>query len=89
MHHMTRARLAREAEAAADSFNARYPIGVSIRFWPGFKEGPGRKSRTRSTAWLMGGHTPVVAVEDYPGGIALTHVEVRLPAAAAAGQNKS
>ena len=46
------------------------------RHWPGLREGDGRESVTRSEAWLMGGHTPVVMVEGYAGGIALSHVIV-------------
>ncbi len=64
---------------AVDEFNQRVPIGTSVRFWPGFREGDGRLSRTRSGAWLLGGHTPVVMVEDYVGGIGLTHVDILEP----------
>lgn len=57
-----------------DRFNELYPLGTPVAYWPGEREGDGRQSVTRSFAWLLGGHTPVVMVEGYPGGIALTHV---------------
>jgi hypothetical protein len=59
---------------AVDQFNQRVPVGTPCLFWPGVREGEGRESVTRSEAWLMGGHTPVVMVEGYPGSIALSHV---------------
>lgn len=50
------------------------PIGTPVRYWPGLREGDGIESVTRSEVWTLGGHTPVVMVEGYAGGIALTHV---------------
>lgn len=60
--------------AAVEQFNTLVPEGSPVLFWPGERLGEGRPSRTRSAAWLLGGHTPVVMVEGYAGGIALTHV---------------
>lgn len=57
-----------------EQFNEVVPIGSPVLYWPGAREGEGRKSVTRSEAWLLGSHTPVVMVEGYPGGIALSHV---------------
>lgn len=59
-------------------FNALHEVGAPVRYWPGVREGDGIESVTRSEAWLMGGHSPVVMIEGYPGGIALSHVEVQL-----------
>lgn len=64
-------------------FNATTPVGSPVLFWPGDRSGEGRESVTRSRAWLLGDHTPVVMVEDYPGGIALTHVTPIPPASGA------
>ena len=58
-----------------DEFNRRHPIGTPVRFWPGAREGVGRVSRTRTSAWLMSSAV-VVSVDDYAGGIALSHIEV-------------
>ena len=55
-------------------FNEVCPVGTPVIYWPGEREGDGRKSTTRSAAWLLGGHTPVVMVDGYAGGIALSHV---------------
>jgi hypothetical protein len=68
-----------EAGIALDGaarFNEQYPVGTPVRYWPAFRQGAGRESVTRTLAWLVGGHTPCVSVEGYPGGIALTHVQV-------------
>ena len=61
---------------AVEQFNARFPVGTPVLYWPGVREGEGRESVTRSEAWLLGGHTPVVMVEGYAGGIALSHIVV-------------
>lgn len=34
------------------------------------------RTKTRSVAWTLGSGEPVVAVKGYPGGIALSHIEV-------------
>lgn len=60
----------------AQKFNAAHPVGTPVRYWPGLRRGDGIESVTRTPAWAMGGHTAVVSVEGYAGGIALTHVEV-------------
>jgi len=65
--------------AEIDQFNERVPVGTPVLFWPGVREGAGRESATRSAAWTLGGHTAVVLVEGYAGGIALTHVMPILP----------
>lgn len=51
------------------------PIGTPVRYWPGFREGAGRESLTRTPVWLVSG-TPCVSVEGYSGGIALAHIEI-------------
>lgn len=74
----------------AEDFNAAHAIGTAVLFWPGMKLGEGRISRTRTPSWTIGDNDAVVSVEGYPGGIALTHIEVLpalldgLPAVAAA-----
>lgn len=34
------------------------------------------ETRTRSVAWTLGCGEPVVMVDGYPGGIALTHIDI-------------
>lgn len=55
-------------------FNDSIPVGTPVLFWAGARTGKGTPSRTRTRAWVLGDHTPVVMVEGYSGGIALTHV---------------
>ncbi len=64
------------ANYTVERFNPEYPIGTRVRYWPGFREpGQGAIARTRTPAFIVGG-TPCVSVTDYPGGIALTHVDL-------------
>lgn len=66
---------------SVERFNEVCPIGTPVIYWPGERQKDnGRESRTRSKAWLLGGHTPVVMVEGYAGGIALSHVMAYQPA---------
>lgn len=56
-----------------DDFNARYAVGDRIKFWAGLRAGnPTHEGVIRFPAEIMGGHTPVVYVEDM-GSIALSH----------------
>lgn len=64
--------------AAVLWFNETCPIGSPVWYWPGVREGAPRASVTRSEARLLGGHTPVVMVEGYAGGIALSNVMGRV-----------
>ncbi|MGI5531538.1 hypothetical protein ACQEVX_30420 [Streptomyces syringium] len=67
----------------AEQWNAHYPVGTPVVAFPGIRpqgEQAGWiceriETRTRSRAWPLGGHTPVVMVEGHAGGIALTHID--------------
>jgi hypothetical protein len=66
----------------AEQFNARYSVGTPVVAYPGARPEKyptvARRldTRTRSVAWELGHGEPVVMVEGYAGGIALTHVDV-------------
>ena len=64
----------RREEKRAAEWNAQYPIGTEVRFWPGLREGDGQLSRTRTPAQVLYVHTAVVWVEGRGDCIALTHV---------------
>lgn len=68
-------RKTKKPQEIADAFNAEHPEGTPVRYWTGLREGPGRESVTRSAAWVLGGHTPVVRVQDHAACVALSHVE--------------
>lgn len=66
------------AEKARDAWNLAHGIGTEVYAWPGARpEGRRLTTATRSPAWVVGGHTACVMVDRCPGGIALTHIEVR------------
>ena len=79
-----------EVVQAVDDWNARYEVGQPVRYWPGAKTGPGRASVTRTPAWVIhGGHSALVSVEGYSGGIDLGWVEPILDAAAGTGEERN
>jgi hypothetical protein len=56
------------------NFDARFPVGTPVHYWPGARVGTPLVSRTRSNAYAIGGRA-VVQVEGRSGCIALSHVE--------------
>lgn len=68
------ARRAGKNRQMVEWFNEICPVGSPVFYWPGVREGEPVKSVTRSEAWLLGDHTPVVMVEGHVGSIALSHV---------------
>ena len=71
---MTRER-SLKARQSADAWNAENPVGTSVRYWTGLREGEGVHANTRTEASVLGGHTAVVWVDGEGAFIALTHVE--------------
>ena len=65
-------------EKQVADFNAKYPPGTRVAYWPGAREGDGVESVTRSKAYVFHGWEPVVWVEGH-GCIALTHIQVLQP----------
>ncbi|HWR36407.1 MAG TPA: hypothetical protein VN622_11110 [Clostridia bacterium] len=65
--------------AAITEFNARYPVGTSVRFWSGLREGEGQLGTTWTDAQMLSGNTAVVYVRDFNGNnrgsMSLTHVQ--------------
>lgn len=59
----------------ADDWNRLFPIGTPVLAWPGVRDAEPMRTQTRTPAWTLGHGAPVVSVEGYPGGIALTHIE--------------
>jgi hypothetical protein len=68
-----------DGEGIIASWNSLYPIGTPVRYWRDIRAGEGRSGVTRSAATLLGGHTPVVWIDNIPGAIDLTDVEVAIP----------
>lgn len=72
---MNIARSTISAEALANKWNQRFPVGTKCRYWTGLREGLGKVSFTRTQAQVLGGHTAVVWLKDQVGCVALSHVE--------------
>lgn len=71
------------ADPTPDAVSARttqpdesLPVGTQVLAWPGSRDGRAMLTRTRTPVWRLNGGDPVVSVEGYAGGIALTHIEV-------------
>jgi hypothetical protein len=63
----------------AESWNASYPIGTAVRYWPIYPPVEGlaaEDTRTRSEAWTLGDGSVVVLVGGRAGGVWLSNVEV-------------
>ena len=60
-----------------DDWNNRHPIGTAvIRFKLIKPLQDGMFTKTRSIAWLMGGHTAMVMVNGVAGGVMVESLEV-------------
>ena len=63
----------------ADSWNATYPIGTAVRYWPVYppiNSVASVDTKTRSAAWAIGDGSVVVLVEGKLGVVDLPHIEV-------------
>jgi len=63
-----------KAERIVEAWNETHTVGTEVTYYPvkGRKAGA-KRSRTRTEAQVMGGHTPVVWIEDHAGCVALDH----------------
>lgn len=57
---------------AVMEWNQRHPIGIEVIVMR--DHGEEFRSRTRSAAWVVGGHTAVVSVDGIAGGYLLNRV---------------
>ena len=83
---MDRRRNARRSQLSgahtAISWNAEYPVGTAVRYWPIYppiESVPPVDTTTRSEAWTIGDGTVVVCVDGMSGGVALSHIGVLAP----------
>ena len=62
----------------AESWNAAYPVGTPVRYFPIYppiESVPPIETTTRSEAWTLGDGSVVVLVEGKSGGVCLNHIE--------------
>jgi hypothetical protein len=62
-------------QAIANAFNRDNSVGAVVEYWTGLREGPGKRSTTRTSAMLLSHHTAVVWVDGEASCISLSHVE--------------
>lgn len=73
MRTMTQQKKAAEKEAAA--WNARYPVGTCVRYYPALGSPEYRERVTTTTASVLGGHSAVVFLEGERGCIFIRNCE--------------
>lgn len=66
----------------AEEFNAAFPAGTPVVAYPLTRPEDNQpdfferlETVTRTPAWTLGHGAPVVSVDGYAGGIALTHID--------------
>lgn len=70
-----------------EAWNRLYPVGTPVKCYRCYgDEKSAFLSRTRSEAYMMGGHSGMVLVDGHSGGYALTHVQPLVGAAEVTGQ---
>ena len=68
--------MASMAAKQVESWNKLFPLGTPVRVYRIYQEEKTAfNSKTRSAAWVMGGHSAMVMVEGQAGGHCLTHLE--------------
>lgn len=60
----------RQAVAAVDAFNSRYPRGQVVEY-QSHPEAPAKVTRTRSAAFVLSGHTACIMLDKIPGAVSL------------------
>lgn len=61
----------------AAQFNARYPVGTLVRYFPAKDQERGEPTQTTSVAWQRGPEA-IVAVVGFREGVAIERLEVDL-----------
>jgi hypothetical protein len=60
-----------------ETWNATFPPGTPVDYYPTRGFGDVRKSKTRSKAWALGHGAIVVQIEDQSGGVSIEHLAAR------------
>lgn len=64
-----------ELEYDAEEWNEKYPVGTKVMRYKLINPlREGNETKTRSEAWVMGGHSVMVMVEGISGGVLLESV---------------
>ena len=59
----------------AAEWNARYPVGTAVRYFPRIGGADFVEALTRSEAWELGDGTGIVRITDRAGGVSLKALE--------------
>lgn len=73
---MRRQRSLAELDAEVLRWNAQHKTGTEVIYHPVIGEKAGKRTRTRSAAFVLSGHTACVFVEGVSGCVALEAIEV-------------
>lgn len=61
-----------------DLWNAMYPVGTTVRYWPVLGSSFYVDTKTRSEAWAIGDGSILVSLEGRSGGVSIEHCLVLL-----------
>lgn len=64
----------RHMQAAIEEYNRAVPIGTEVIVTK--DDGKKIRTKTRSAAWVLGGHTPVIMIEGVTGCFLLDRIEI-------------
>ena len=68
----------KKQQKLVDDWNAKHPVGTAVTRYKLIKPlREPQETKTRSEAWLMGGHTAMVMVEGIAGGVMVESVKPR------------
>lgn len=68
---------AEQLQKQCDEWNARWPVGTEIEYYPVAGDTQYSVHRTRGPAYVLSGHTAVIFLEDKSGCVALDHCRER------------
>lgn len=64
-----------QAYLRAHEWNNNHPVGAPVLAWPGTRDSKPLRTRTRSSAWILGSEQVVASVVGHAGGISIDHIE--------------
>jgi len=67
-----------QLQKQCDDWNARYPVGTEVEYYPVMGDTQYSVHRTRMPAQVLSGHTAVIWIEEKAGCVSLDHVSVIL-----------
>ena len=75
-------------QARCDEFNAKWPLGTLVHYYPVLGHPVFREGHTRSVAQILSGHTPVIWLDSERGCVCLVNCKPQRPATPGQGEKE-